>query len=152
MRGSAMFVRRQAKQFRFGPLGLYCLCFLLLFGGPVFAAEPVPPEQVIREQIRALSDDDAEAAYTYASDGIKDIFASPEEFIEMVRNQYSALISPRSLSFSAPQSLTNDVVIQEVMVLDSRGESWQAVYRMGLADGGWRIEGVSLVNTSQQAV
>ena len=110
------------------------------------------PEQVIREQLQAFDRGDSVRAYEFASESIKQAFPDAEVFMAMVEAQYGVLINSRSLQFSHPQPLSPGVVIQELNLLDRRGEGWRALYRLGLDGTEWRIEGVSLARIRQQVI
>ena len=109
-------------------------------------------EQVIRDQISAFSEGDAERAYSHASDGIREQFDSPDTFADMVRSQYGALYDPRRLSFSAPMPVSEERVHQVVLVMDRQGRNWRAVYSLVAVEGHWRIEGVVMRQANQQTV
>lgn len=109
-------------------------------------------EQVIRDQISAFGEGDAERAYYHAADGIKAQFPTADTFVEMVRMQYGALYDPRRLSFSEPMQVSDQRAHQAVLVMDQSGRNWRAVYSLVAVDGRWRIEGVVLRPAQQQTV
>lgn len=109
-------------------------------------------EDVIRDQIEAFGNGDAERAYSHASEGIRAQFDTPEFFVSMVRSQYEALYNPRRLSFAEPMRVSDERMHQEVLVMDRSGQNWRAVYSLVAVDGRWRIEGVVLRSASGQAV
>jgi Domain of unknown function (DUF4864) len=95
----------------------------------------------IEAQLEALGRGDAQRAFTFASDQIRDIFSTPENFIAMVRSQYAVMIAPASIVFL---KLEHDkgATLQPVQLSDDRGELWLAVYSMQRdAQGSWRING-----------
>ena len=48
-------------------------------------------KSTVKSQLDAFAQDDFEKAYTYAAPSIKKIFLSPDNFKQMVINQYSAV-------------------------------------------------------------
>lgn len=99
---------------------------------------------MIAEQIEAFRRDDAGLAYGYAAPGIKQIFQTPERFMEMVRNQYRPVYRPRSVTFGKVVE-TPDGVLQEVFLTGPEGNNWIAAYiAERQADGSWRISGCAL--------
>ncbi|MCH8550555.1 MAG: DUF4864 domain-containing protein [Natronospirillum sp.] len=128
------------------------LCVVCLATPWVMAQSLADAEVVIRDQIEAFGDGDAERAYSHASDGIRAQFDTPEFFVAMVRSQYDALYNPRQLSFAEPMRVSDERMHQEVLVLDRSGQNWRAVYSLVAVEGRWRIEGVVMRSASRQAV
>ncbi len=135
------------------------LSLLWLAGSLVFGLAAMSPaqaldevEQVIRDQISAFGEGDAERAYYHASDGIKAQFPTADLFVDMVRSQYSALHDPRRLSFSEPLPVSDERVHQMVLVMDQSGRNWRAVYSLVAVDERWVIEGVVIRPAQQQTV
>lgn len=98
----------------------------------------------IKAQLEAFRSGDAQRAFSFASDQIRDIFDTPENFIAMVRSQYAVLIAPASVVFLKTERV-NGATLQPVQMSDDRGQLWLAVYSMQLdAQGSWRINGCVL--------
>ncbi len=98
----------------------------------------------IEAQLEAFRIGDAQRAFSFASDQIRDIFGTPENFIAMVRSQYSVMIAPASIVF-LKLAYENDATLQPVQLSDNRGQLWLAVYAMQrIAQGSWRINGCVL--------
>lgn len=99
---------------------------------------------MIGDQIEAFRRDDASRAYAYAAPGIKRLFPTPEQFMEMVRSQYQPVYRPRSVTFGDIVE-TPDGVLQEVFLTGPEGKGWIAAYVAEReADGTWRISGCAL--------
>jgi hypothetical protein len=99
---------------------------------------------VIEAQLAAFSADEAEKAFSFASDSIRETFGSAENFMRMVKTSYPVVYRPSSVSFLPPELLGEDVY-QGVKMTDEDGQLWLAVYRMQrLADDSWRIAGCAL--------
>jgi len=100
--------------------------------------------RIIEAQLAAFAKDDAARAFSYAAPGIKQMFGTPERFIDMVRQGYPVVYRPASVSFLAPEGL-DGTVIQAVEMTDASGAAWVAVYRLEKQrDGQWRIAGCEL--------
>jgi len=99
---------------------------------------------MIADQIEAFRRDDAALAYGYAAPGIKQIFQTPERFMDMVRSQYQPVYRPRSVTFGQIVE-TPDGILQEVFLTGPDGRGWIAAYvAERQADGSWRISGCAL--------
>lgn len=99
---------------------------------------------VVEAQLDAFRHDDAARAFSYASDGIRETFGSPENFLAMVRASYPVVYRPRSVAFQ-PAVLYQGLVVQPVRMIDAEGQGWLAVYPMHQQpDGSWRIDGCRL--------
>src|SRR5437868_15311285 len=128
------------------------LTFALLFClAPLFAAaEPVPTgearavREVIEAQIDAFRSDDAERAFSYAAPEIRNMFGTPERFMETVRNAYAVVYRPYSVTFKDAVRVGADIA-QPVRMTDAEGHAWLVVYPMERQpDGTWRINGCQL--------
>jgi hypothetical protein len=99
---------------------------------------------VIEAQLAAFSVDDGEKAFSFASEGIRETFGTPENFMAMVKGSYPVVYHPASVSFLEPLKLDDDVV-QAVQMADDADRLWLAVYRMQRQpDNSWRISGCIL--------
>lgn len=100
---------------------------------------------VIEAQLAAFEQDDAMAAFAFASPGIRRSFATPEGFVGMVRQLYPVVYRPRTVRFLPPR-LVDDQPIQVVEMSDRDGVVWMAIYRLQQqTDGTWLIDGCALV-------
>lgn len=99
---------------------------------------------LIEGQLAAFARDDAERAFSYAAPGIRQMFGTPERFLEMVRKGYPVVYRPASVSFLAPEGHDGSV-IQAVEMTDGDGGVWVALYTLERQrDGSWRIGGCEL--------
>lgn len=92
-------------------------------------------------QIEAFANDDDEAAWTYASEGIKRRFGSAEVFLSMVREAYPAVHRASSIEF-VERVPHGPFEIQEVRLQGPEGKRWDAYYRMVRIEGQWKVAGV----------
>ena len=110
----------------------------------VAPADEMATRQVIDEQIAAFRSGSHDRAYSYAAPNIRQIFPTVERFISMVQGGYMPLYSPEAYVFGR-NALISGQVFQEVIVTDSAGKQWQAVYTLARQpDGSWKISGVKL--------
>ena len=97
----------------------------------------------ILSQIEAFANDDDEAAWTIASDGIKQRFGSSDAFLSMVKYAYPAVHRASAIEF-AERVPHGSFEIQVVRLQGPEGKPWDAYYRMVSIEGEWKIAGVRL--------
>ena len=106
---------------------------------------------VIRTQLDAFAHNDAVKAYAQASPRVQSIFPTAEIFMAMVRNGYSALITPAFVSFLDVVDDSGRPVVR-VLVEGQDGRRWMAFYTMvQLDDTTWRIGGCFLTKLSVES-
>ena len=111
-----------------------CLALLLLFPvtAPARSAETATPstpaQQIIADQLAAMSRDDGAAAYAFASPEVQAKFPTPEVFMGMVRQGYAPVYKPRSYAFAAGEAMGDGTVRQEVELVATDGTAWTAEY------------------------
>lgn len=100
-------------------------------------------QTVILSQIEAFANDDKEAAWSYASDGIRRQAGSAETFYDMVKLSYAPVHRASAIEFREriPHS---GFEIQIVRLQGPEGKHWRAAYRMVKNGDDWKIGGVSL--------
>ena len=99
---------------------------------------------VIEAQLAAFSADDAEKAFSFASEGIQKTFGTAENFMVMVKTSYPVVYRPAAVVFLEPVQL-DDEVVQGVQMADDTDRLWLALYRMQRQpDNSWRIGGCVL--------
>ena len=135
---------------------------LLLVALAAFAApptgEPTLPaaewraiKKVIGDQRAALKAGDAAKAFAQASPGIRAQFGTPENFIEMVRAAYDALIAARYTEF-LEGAVIEGSVIQPLRLIAPDNSVQVALYTMEKQkDGRWKIAGCVLAPSTVQA-
>lgn len=108
-------------------------------------------QQVIEAQIDAFQRDDGETAFGFATDNIRTLFGTPERFLTMVRTSYGQIYRPRSVEFRRLLIVRGEP-IQEVFFVGLDLTTMLALYRMEQQpDGSWRINGVLVAETAEQA-
>lgn len=99
---------------------------------------------VISQQLEAFQRDDGEGAFSFASPTIRQIFGTPERFMDMVRSGYRAVYRPQVVEF---QELfqRGTRIFQNVFFVGPDGRAVIAEYEMQRQpDGSWKINGVRL--------
>jgi hypothetical protein len=126
-------------------LSLSLLMNAAAIAAPVSEQDTRDAQQVVQAQLAAFAADDAEQAFSYATDGIRAQFGSAAQFIRMVRGAYPVVYRPRSVVFLKPD-VDDDTLVQPVHMTDPSGATWLAVYQLQRqADKSWRIGGCVLV-------
>jgi hypothetical protein len=99
---------------------------------------------IIEAQLAAFSADDAQAAFSFASDGIRKTFSTAENFLAMVKESYPVVYRPASVLFLEPEKVAEEIM-QGVEMSDDTDRLWLAIYRMQRQpDNTWRIDGCVL--------
>lgn len=96
---------------------------------------------VIERQLGAFRRDDGAAAFAFASPGIKAMFGTPGNFIDMVRRAYQPVYRPREVEF---RDLGDEGgrLTQRVLLVGPDGLPVIARYVMQRQpDGWWLIDG-----------
>ncbi|MEO8303826.1 MAG: DUF4864 domain-containing protein [Betaproteobacteria bacterium] len=115
------------------------------------AAEWTSIRQVIGAQRKALKEGDGKKALSYASPGIREQFATPGNFLAMVRNGYNALLAARYTEF-LEGAVIDGAVIQPVRLVAPDNSVVVALYTMEKQkDGQWKIAGCILAPSTVQA-
>ncbi len=116
-----------------------------LAGDAPDAADRKSIRSVIEAQIAAFARDDAEAAFGFAAPGIQAKFGDASTFIAMVRAAYGPVYRPAEVGF-LNLDLSGAAPVQHVLIVDSEGEPFLALYPMQRQpDGNWRIAGCVLI-------
>lgn len=101
-------------------------------------------EFVIREQLMAFRNDDAEAAFAHAAPRVRSKFNSPAAFVAAVRAQYAAVYRPRSVEFGE-LTMTPAGPVQSVFLIGPDSLSILASFLMERQrNGEWKIAGCCL--------
>ncbi|MBD2446109.1 DUF4864 domain-containing protein [Nostoc sp. FACHB-152] len=107
---------------------------------------------VIESQLAAFQQDDAEAAFAFASPAIQEQFQSAENFLRMVMLNYPAVYRPRSVFFEKITTV-QDNITQPVLLLSPHGVPLRALYFMEKQpDDTWRINGCILVSVEAEII
>ena len=108
-------------------------------------------QNVISAQIEAFKRDDGEVAFSFAAPDIRKMFATPDIFMAMVRQQYAPVYRPRYIEYLEP-FVTEKHVFQPLILSGENGITVLARYVVERqADGDWRITSVTLNPAPEQA-
>ena len=61
-------------------------------------ADVVSIKTAVSNQLQAFSEDNATAAFSYASPKIQSIFGSPDNFLAMVKKSYPSVYRPKNIN------------------------------------------------------
>ena len=115
---------------------------------PVSPADTRAVRTIVEAQLDAFAADDARRAFSYAAPSIREMFATPDQFMAMVRGGYPVVYRPRSVTFLNPEWVQGQLV-QGVHLTDSSGALWLAIYRLERQpDKSWRISGCEVQPSS----
>ncbi len=107
--------------------------------------------RIVMQQLDAFRRDDFEAAFTFASAEIHDLFDRPR-FEAMVRGGYPEIARSVSALIGRATRGPNGRLYLQVRVRGANGQSIEAVYELLLENGQWRINGVvTQPDTSERA-
>jgi Domain of unknown function (DUF4864) len=102
---------------------------------------------VVRQQMFAIDQNNAEMAFAFASPGVQETFETSERFLFMVRRGYSALYKPRHVEFLG-LTVVNGETVQPVRLVAQDGDVEVAMYQMQRQeDNQWRINGCDLAKS-----
>jgi hypothetical protein len=100
---------------------------------------------VIERQLSAFRRNDGPGAFAFAAPAIKRKFATPDNFMQMVRRHYGPVYRPQEVVFQDLRQSPRGPV-QEVLFVGPDGQAVLAYYFMEQQpDGSWRVAGVQLV-------
>ncbi|MBL8482404.1 MAG: DUF4864 domain-containing protein [Rhodocyclaceae bacterium] len=107
---------------------------------------------VVEAQLAAFAADDGARAFSFASPSLQARFRTPERFLDMVRSAYKVVYRPASTIF-LPVIVEGEVVLQRVLMTDSAGDPWLALYEMERqTDGSWRIAACTIGRRAVRSV
>lgn len=139
-------------------LALAALLLLFALGHARAEDAVLPPADrdairaTIQTQLDAFRRDDARGAYAEAAPGIRDLFPTPDIFLEMVRRGYPPVYRPRSTEFTG-LVMENGQLVQQVEIVGPDGMPHLALYTMvKQPDGSWRIAGCAIAASARVGV
>ncbi len=107
-------------------------------------SETIATQTIVRDQLEAFRSGDHARAYSHAAPNIKDYFNTVDRFIGMVKKGYGAIYQSDSYVMGR-NTIVNGEIYQEVIITDTVGKQWQAVYTLKQQeDGRWQITGVKM--------
>lgn len=119
------------------------------------AARSVSPQAlqlVVQQQMQALAEQNAVAAFALADGGLRTQFGSAEAFLATVREQYPMLMHPASVLFLKPET-DGMIAMQKVRLTDEEGSAWSLTYLLNRQpDNQWRISGCVVTPQGRQVL
>ncbi len=116
----------------------------------VSPADDAEIARAITAQIEAFRRDDGDAAFAFATPGIRQKFGDSAHFMAAVKQAYPQVYRPRSFKFLG-RGAEEGKVTQRVEIVGPDGRLVTAIYDMSRQpDGSWRIDGCRLETTSLQ--
>ena len=140
---------------RSAPLAIAVLLGIPLLLGPAHAEEAYDAptraalQGVITKQLDAFAHDDAAGAEAMAAPAIRQKFPDPSKFFDMVRENYGALLKPKSTQFTETATSPHGP-LQKMTVVAADGTVWTAIYSFEQVDGSWRITGCGIEKDEHQ--
>ena len=149
---------------RFGlrsPAAAWSLIFTAVLFAAAFPSDPPQAaapraasvqvvQQVVQQQLQALSAQDATRAFALADADLRTQFGNAESFLDTVRQQYPMLMQPASVLFLRPET-DGSVAMQKVRITDVDGASWSLTYLLNRQqDNQWRISGCVVTPEGRQ--
>lgn len=131
---------------------------ILAFAAPLRAEDPVavtltPWQEVITGQIQAFRDHDAPTAFSYAGLGFQATFPNAETFfVAIIQSGYAPIMDSSSHTFGAFKMIGDMGVVQQVRFVGNDQQLYDAVYQLTEESGGWRVQGVHLMQPIGLAV
>jgi hypothetical protein len=109
-------------------------------------------QSAIRGQLFALGADDAATAFELTTPSIRRQMGNAENFLRVIKEDYSPIYHHLVVIFSPPEMLGNST-LQLVRLTDRDSRVWLAIYSMERDDhGGWQIDGCQLIETGSVSI
>ena len=128
------------------------LLALVLFVAPAQAQDDIVAAEwqaVITGQVEAFRMHDAPGAFSYAASSFHQNFATPDAFVQAIRDWgYEAIMDSRTHSFGPYQQVNENVVLQAVRFTGPDSVLYEAIYQLNKEPDGWRVGGVQLMKTA----
>lgn len=143
------------------PATAWSLIFTAVLFAGVFTSEPPQAaapraaavevvQQVVQQQLQALSAQDATRAFALADPDLRTQFGTADSFLQTVREQYPMLMQPASVLFLKPET-DGSIAMQKVRITDVEGSSWSLTYLLNRQqDNQWRISGCVVTSEGKQ--
>jgi hypothetical protein len=96
-------------------------------------------QAVVVAQLKAFSEEDADAAFATATPEVRKSVGDPGRFLAIVRGSYPMVQRPAGYALLAPQ-FQQGHVLQAVALRDDDDKTWLALFTLERQpDGSWRI-------------
>jgi hypothetical protein len=116
-------------------------------------ATAAPWQEVITSQIQAFRNHDAPAAFSYAGIGFQASFPNAETFfVAIIQSGYAPIMESLSHKFAEFERVGESAVVQRVKFVGNDQQLYDAVFQLSEEPGGWRVQGVLLMEPNGVAV
>jgi hypothetical protein len=107
---------------------------------------------VVQAQLDAFANDDAQRAFALASTQTRMLIGDPDDFLRLVKEQYTPVYRNRFAFFFKPETV-HGATFQIVSLTAPDSRVWIALYRVEREeDGNWKIDGCQLLETSSVSI
>lgn len=107
---------------------------------------------VVQSQLEALAEDDATSAFELTTPTKRMQIGSADNFLRMIKEQYTPIYRPRLALFSKPQIIDGNA-IQVVRLTGDDRHVWVAIFWMEQGeDSDWKIDGCQLLETTSLSI
>lgn len=114
----------------------------------ITTADAIAIHEAVQSQLEALANDDADGAFSQATLQKRMLFGSPDNFLRLIKEEYTPIYRPLGFIFSTPEVIRGEAV-QIVRVTDGSSKVWVAVFWMlQEEDSSWKIDGCQLLETT----
>lgn len=118
----------------------------------ITTADAIAISEAVQSQLEAFSNDDASRAFNLATIEKRMLLGNPDNFLRMVKEQYSPIYRPHEVILSQPE-VVEGMAIQLARIIDSEDRVWVAIFSMQQEDdGSWKIDGYQLLETTSVAI
>ena len=109
-------------------------------------------QQVVQQQLHAVSMQDAMQAFALADTSTRNRFGTADVFLATVRMHFPMMVHPSSVLFLRPRT-DGTIALQKVRVADENGGAWMLTYLLQRQqDNQWRITGCVVDSAGRQVV
>jgi hypothetical protein len=108
-------------------------------------------EIIIKNQLEAFINKDAEEAFSYAAPMIKLRFDNPDNFMNMVKNYYEPVYNPKQYYFINAKYFEGSVYHQ-LQIVSQSNLSYLATYSLIRDNDEWKISGCSVYPMRQESI
>ena len=108
-------------------------------------------EIIIKNQLQAFINKDAEEAFSYAAPMIKLRFDNPDNFMTMVKNYYEPVYNPKQYYFISAKYFEGSVYHQ-LQIVSQSNLSYLATYSLIKDNDEWKISGCSVYPMRQESI
>lgn len=107
---------------------------------------------VVQSQLDAFSEDDAERAFSLATEATQNLAGTPGEFMRVIKQQFTPIYRHRAALFSKPEIIGKHA-LQVVQLTDHDNFVWIAIYQVEReGNGAWKVDGCQLFETKEMSI